>query len=113
MHTTITHTAALVSAIVITAVSQVFLKSGASNKTSFIKSFLDWKTIVGYCLLAMVTILNVYAMQRIELKIMTAWIGTTYILVVLFSFCFLKEKIDLFKTAGCSLIVLGILIFTL
>ena len=105
------HGVALVSAIVLTAISQVFLKIGASNKTSFIKSFLDWKTIVGYSCLFMVTVLNVYAMQRIELKTMTAWIGTTYILVVLFSCLFLKEKIDLFKIAGCSLIALGVLIF--
>ena len=107
------HCAALVSAIVITAISQVFLKSGASNKTSFIKSFLNWKTITGYGFFGIVTILNVYAMQRIELKTMTAWIGTTYILVVLFSRLFLKEKIDLFKITGCSLIVFGVLIFNL
>jgi|AntAceMinimDraft_17_1070374.scaffolds.fasta_scaffold42362_2 drug/metabolite transporter (DMT)-like permease len=112
MHTTTAHTAALASAIVITSISQVFLKSGATGKTSFIKSFLNWKTIVGYCLLAIVTILNVYAMQRIELKTITAWIGTTYILVVLFSLLFLKEKIDLFKIIGCGLIVFGVLIFT-
>jgi len=113
MHTTISHAAALASAIVIPSISQVFLKSGASNKASFIKSFLNWKTIVGYCSLLMVTILNVYAMQTIELKTITAWIGTSYILVILFSFIFLKEKIDLFKIIGCSLIVLGVLIFTL
>ena len=109
----ISHGVALASAIVITAISQVFLKSGAINKTSFIKSFLNWKTIIGYGFFGIVTILSVYAMQRIELKTMTAWIGTTYILVVLFSRLFLKEKIDLFKIAGCVLIVFGVLIFTL
>ena len=112
MHATISHTAALASAVVIASISQLFLKSGASNKTSFIRSLLNWKTIIGYCLLGMVTILNVYAMQRIELKTITAWIGTTYVFVVFLSVLFFKEKIDLFKIIGCSLIVFGVSIFT-
>jgi drug/metabolite transporter (DMT)-like permease len=62
---------------------------------------------------AAVTVLNVYAMQTIDLKTMGAWISVNYILVVLLSWQVLKEKIDRATVIGCGVIVLGIIVFNL
>jgi len=107
------HCIALATAIIFTAFSQVFLKRGASNRPTFIASFLNRQTIIGFGLFGIVTVLNVYAMQKIELKIVTAWTGVSYILVVFFSGLILNEKIDSIKVISCILIISGIIIFNL
>lgn len=107
------HQAAMAAGILLTSVAQVLLKSGATHKDSWHHSFLNWRTIIGYGMFAMVTVLNIYAMQTIDLKTMNAWYSVIYIIVTFFSWIVLKEKIDRATVIGCGLIVSGIIIFNL
>ena len=107
------HEIAMALAIMITAFSQLLLKSGASGQKTWLASFLNWKTMTGYVMFGMVTVLNVFAMQKIQLKIMAAWIALTYILVVVLSRYILKEYLCQTQIIGCLLIGIGILVFSL
>ncbi len=106
------HAAALGLGIVLTAVSQVLLRSGARNKSSLLGSFLNPHTIVGYGLFLLVTVLNVYAMQVIPLKTVTAWISMTYVATMILSRWVLKEELNGRMVAGAGLIVAGIVVFS-
>lgn len=107
------HWVALLSGIVTTAFSQIILKKGVIRESSFLLSFINVRTFIGYILLGTVTVLNVYAMQKIQLKTATAWIGISFALVPIFSRVILKEHMDLRKAIGCMLVFLGIAVFTL
>lgn len=107
------HWLALFVGIVVTSFSQVLLKRGVSAKKSIITSFANSQTIASYLLFAVVTVLNVYAMQEIQLRTMTAWAGASYVIVAAFSKVFLNERIDLPRVGGCLLILMGITVFSL
>jgi drug/metabolite transporter (DMT)-like permease len=107
------HWAALLSGVFITAFSQVLLKKGVGGKKTFITSLINARTVTGYALFGVVTILNVYAMQTIELKTVSAFVGSSYVLVPVFARIFLGEQIDLPRTAGGVLIISGIVVFSL
>ncbi len=107
------HVAALGVGIVLTAVSQVLLRSGARNKSSLIGSFLNPHTLLGYGLFLAVTVLNVYAMQTILLKTVTAWVSMTYVATMILSRWLLKEELNRFMLMGAALIVAGIVVFSL
>lgn len=107
------HYAALAGCVVLTVCAQLFLKRGASNNTSVLSSFLNPWTIIGCGLFCIVTILSVYAMQEVELKTVTAWISTSYLLVVILALLIYKEVLTSKKIIGCLLIVIGIITFSM
>ena len=106
-----TYYAALAAGILLTGFAQVLMKSGAARHKTWIASFMNWRTLVGYATFGLVTVLNIYALQAIDLKTASAWAATSYIVVILLSWKLLQEKIDRRAAWGCALIVLGIIIF--
>ena len=107
------HYVALLGCIVLTACAQLLLKRGASRTKGILKSFWNSTTLLGYALFMVVTVLSVYAMQRIELKEVTVWISGTYLLVVILSRLLLRESLTLSKIIGCVLVVMGAIVFAL
>lgn len=105
------HYVAAALGMLLTSCAQVLLKRGATYKTSWRHSFWNWHTIVGYSMFVTVTILNVYALQAMDLKTLSAWTSINYILVIFLSWQVLNEQIERTTIWGCSLIVLGIIIF--
>jgi multidrug transporter EmrE-like cation transporter len=105
------HYLAMAIAILLTSFAQVLLKSGVTGKESWHRGLLSWRTVIANSMFVIVTILNVYAMQAIDLKIVSAWVSVTYVLVILLSWKVLKEKLDHIIAIGCVLIVSGIIIF--
>lgn len=105
------HYAALASCIALTAAAQIFLKLGATASRSTLVSLVNPWTICGYGLFALVTVLSVYAMQRVDLKVVTAWTGLTYIFVMVASRMVLGELLTLTRIVGIILIAAGVVIF--
>jgi drug/metabolite transporter (DMT)-like permease len=92
---------------------QVFLKLGTTKKKDWLGSFQHPHTLLGFGLYFLAIIFNIYALQEIELKHITSWLGLSYILVVVLSKYILKEQVNWAKTLGCIIIAIGILIFAL
>lgn len=108
---TLLHTLALFACVILTACAQILLKIGASKEGRWISGYLNYSTFAGYTVFAVVTVLGVYAMQVIELKIATAWTGATYALVAIAAAVILKERLSKRRIFGPVLIVTGIIFF--
>ena len=105
------HYAALALCIVLVTAAQVLLKLGARRGAVRLRGLLNGYTGTGYGLYAVNTVLAVYAMQRIDLKVCSTWMALTYLLVVLAARGFLREPLSPRKIVGCGLILLGVGVF--
>jgi drug/metabolite transporter (DMT)-like permease len=103
--------AAMAAGILLTGFAQVLMKRDAARHGTWLASFMNWRTLLGYTIFGLVTILNIHALQAIDLKTMSAWVSATYLVVVLLSWKLLSEEIDRRTALGCIFIVLGIIAF--
>jgi drug/metabolite transporter (DMT)-like permease len=107
------HYAAIVGGVILTTVSHLLLRAGASNKKKIISIYFDPKTIIGYSAFLLNTLLITYAMQIIELKTATAWGAAPYFLVILFAHFLFKESLTFNKITGSLFIALGVIFFSI
>jgi drug/metabolite transporter (DMT)-like permease len=108
------HYLCLFAGILLTGLAQILLRMGARQPDAgLIARMLQPKIVLGYGLFFGVTLLNVFAMQAIELRVMTAWSSLTYVWVMLLSGVCLRERITGRMVWGCGLIVVGVLVFSL
>jgi len=107
------HAAALAVCVVLTACAQLLLKMGAAGKPTFSASFANRRTVSGYAILGIVTVLVVYALQGLELKVVTAFMSLTYLLVSISAWLFLREELTPNRVLGCLLIMAGIVVFSI
>ena len=107
------HAFALGLAILLTSFSQVLLRSGISNAKNILVGFFNPKTVFGYTLFLLVTLLTVFAMQKIPLRTLTAWNSTTYVLTLLLSHWILRENLNRKMILGGFFIIAGIVVFSL
>ena len=102
-------------AVVITALSQILLKVGA-NKTRdlvFIRKYLNTYVISGYILFIGVSLLNLYAYQYLPIKMGVVFLPFTFILVALFSYLLLKEKMNRQQFISSLIIIVGVIVYHL
>lgn len=100
--------------VTIAAFSQLLLKKSA-NRTheSLLKEYLNPYVIGGYGLLVVSMLLTIGAYRGLAYKNGPIMESLGYVLVMLLSGIFLKEKITARKIAGTALILAGILVFYL
>ena len=100
------------SSIILTSLAQILLKIGAKKDNRNI--YLNKATIEGYCILLVVTILSVLALQGIELKLFySAAYSLSFILVTFLSWKILGETLSRKKVFGILIIAFGIIIFNI
>ena len=107
------HWLALIIGIALTGISQLLLRSGAEAGNIGIRVFVNYRVILGYGLFFLVTLLNMYALQVISFKILTAWASLTYVITPILASIFLKDKITRYTLLSSLLIVIGIVVFML
>ena len=103
----------LLSSVLISSVSQIFLKISA-NKTyeSRLAEYLNPLVIVAYGMFFVSTILTMSALRYLPLSMSPILESTSYIFVSIMGYFLLKEKFSRQKIAGLIMILLGILIFS-
>lgn len=101
--------------VILAAVAQIILKFGAIRKKTGTKLafFLNIYTIIGYFIMFLVTLLNLYILRFLDLKYVLIFLPSTYILVLLFSRIILKERIDKKNILSYLIIIVGIIVFNL
>lgn len=106
--------------IVFTAVGQLLLKTGANSPDMHcripqsLKPYLNQYTIPGYGIMFIVTILSVYVLVDMPLKIFfPLFISGNLIAIAALSHFILHESFTNLKVMGICLIISGILIFSL
>lgn len=103
----------LAVSILLTGISQVFLKIGAQKKGNIYSIYLNIFTIFGYVLLIVVTVSNVVILRELDLKLLYAIMSLNYVIVIIFSKVLLKEFISHNKWMAIILIVAGVIAFNL
>ncbi len=102
----------LFSAVVISSVSQMLLKKGASNHyDSKIREYLNIWVISGYFLMVLSTLCVIYAYRGVAYKNGTVIESLGYVIVMSLSRIFFGEKITKNKLFGNLLILIGVIIF--
>lgn len=102
------------ASVTIAAFSQLLLKKSANRPhDSFLKEYLNPYVIGGYGLLVVSMLLTIGAYRGLAYKNGPIIESLGYVLVMLLSGVFLKERITYRKIAGTALILTGILVFYL
>ncbi len=102
----------LVLSVVVAAFSQILLKKSADKVyTSVIREYLNFYVILGYGMMVISTLLTVGAYVGLEFKNGAIVESLGFVLIMLLSRLFFKEKITKKKLLGNGLILLGILVF--
>jgi drug/metabolite transporter (DMT)-like permease len=101
--------------VCVAALAQVLLKVGVKRNSSrhFIWLFINGYTLTGYFMMFCVTLLSLYIFQYLDLKYTLILLPSTYIMVFIFSYLLLREKIRRIKLLQYSIAVFGIVIFNL
>lgn len=103
---------ALAAGILLTSVSQVLLKVGATSRSRLVDAFINRLTLSGYALFVVVTAFNVFAMKAIPLRTVTAATSLTYVLTLALGKWILGETVGRRTMCGLSLIVAGIVVYS-
>ena len=103
-----------VSAVFISAVSQIMLKLSA-RKTygSKIREYMNPLVIISYGLFFGCTLITMLAYRKVPLSLGQILESSGYIFVTVLGTTILKEKLTRKKMIGMAVILLGIFIFTM
>ena len=100
--------------VFISSVSQIMLKKSAqTDYESKIKEYLNPRVISAYTIFFGATLCSIWAYTVIPLSLGPILESAGYIFVAVLSWLFLKEKITLKKAIGLSVIIIGIIIYSL
>lgn len=104
----------LVAGVFISSFSQVLLKKSAlKERRGFVQEYLNPYVICAYAIFVLATFMTVWAFKGIPMSYGPILDATGYIFISVFGFIFLKEKLNIRKTAGLIVIISGIVIASL
>lgn len=100
--------------VFVSSVAQIILKKSAQKKyPNKIREYLNVRVIVGYAIFFAATLCAVYAYKVIPLSYGPILESTGYIFVAVLSRLFIKEKITMQKILGITVIIIGIIIYSI
>lgn len=100
--------------VFISSISQIILKKCANKSYNhWIKEYLNPKVFLAYTIFFAATLCSVWAYTVIPLSLGPILESAGYIFVAFLSWLFLKEKITKRKCIGLSIIVIGIIVYSL
>lgn len=103
-----------VSAVFISAVSQIMLKISAKKQyASKIQEYMNPIVIIAYGLFFGCTLITMLAYRKVPLSLGQILESSGYIFVTILGMTILKERLTRKKLLGMGIILVGILIFTL
>jgi drug/metabolite transporter (DMT)-like permease len=105
--------------VILTSLSQVFIKIGSrkiitnSGLSVLIKTFLNYNILIGITFVVAAPLLYFSALSSVPLNIAFSVNGLGYIIVILLSKLVLKEHVSVFHIAGGILILGGFMVWNL
>lgn len=102
----------IVLSVLVASFSQILLKKSATKEyPNRIREYLNPYVITGYGMMVVSTVLTVIAYTRVDFKNGPIIESAGYVIVLILSRMFFKEKITTKKFIGTVLIIIGIVIF--
>ncbi len=100
--------------VFISSISQIMLKKSAQKEyPNKIREYLNPAVIFAYIIFFGATLCSIWAYTVIPLSLGPILESAGYIFVAVLSWLFLKEKITFRKMIGLSIIIIGIIIYSL
>ncbi|MBQ7203693.1 MAG: EamA family transporter [Eubacterium sp.] len=100
--------------VFVSAIAQILLKKSAGKQyESRIKEYLNPYVIISYAIFFGATFCTIYAYKEVPLSLGPVLAASEYIFVAVLSKLVLKEHISLKKFIGLSVIVAGIIVYSL
>lgn len=102
--------------VFIASVSQLLLKKSANrvkSSDSLLSEYLNPYVITGYALLFLSALIPFIAYRYVDLKYGAVIESLGYVFIMILSAMFLNEKITKRKLLGNSMIIIGVIIFSL
>ena len=100
--------------VVFSSLAQILLKkSSGESKKHWIFDYLNVKVFVAYGIIFICMFMMIYAFTGMYYRYGVIIESLSYLLIMIFSGFFLKEKITRKRIIGNCIIVLGVLIFTI
>lgn len=102
----------IVLSVLVASFSQILLKKSATKEyPNRIREYLNPYVITGYGMMVVSTVLTIIAYTRVDFKNGPIIESAGYVIVLILSRMFFKEKITTKKFIGTVLIIIGIVIF--
>lgn len=100
--------------VFISSVSQIILKKAAQKEyPNKIREYLNARVIFAYIIFFGATLCSIWAYTVIPLSLGPILESAGYLFVAVLSWLFLKERITKKKMLGLSIIIIGIIIYSL
>lgn len=100
--------------ILISSISQVMLKKATFKEyDSKLKEYLNPLVMGAYFMFFVATLITIVALKYVPLSLAPILESLSYIFICILGCIFLEEKIDKKKLKGMSIIILGILVFSI
>lgn len=104
----------MILAVIVSSFSQILLKKSAREKhESILKEYLNAYVLIGYGMMVASTLLIIAAYHGLDYKNGPIIEALGYILVMLLSYAFFKERVGIKKIIGYSMILIGVIVFYL
>lgn len=114
MSSKIVFTLVYLGGVFISAIAQIILKKSAGKEyESKIREYLNPYVIIAYAIFFGATFCTIYAYKGVPLSFGPILAASEYVFVAVLSKLFLKENINLKKFIGLSVIIAGIIIYSL
>lgn len=100
--------------VFVSSIAQILLKKSAGKKyENVIKEYLNPYVIISYAIFFGATFCTIYAYKGVPLSFGPILAASQYVFIAILSKIFLKENISLKKFVGLSVIVAGIIVYSL
>ena len=110
----ITYSIIYVCGVLVASIAQIILKlSTRKQYDSIIGEYLNPYVIIGYGMFFASTIINIFALSKIDLSLGAALEALGYIFVAVLSFFILKETSTLKQIVGYVCIIIGVIFFAI
>lgn len=98
----------------VSSIAQILLKKSAQKEySSKIKEYMNPLVIIGYMLFFFGTFLGIISLKVVPLSMSPILDSSGYVFVAVLSFIFLKEKLTKKQFSGMTLIIIGIVVYSL
>ena len=103
----------LATAICISVVGQLLLKSGATGGHDVVSQFLRWQTIVGLFLYGAAALFYILAIRRLPISVAMPMVAFSYALIAALGHLIWQEPLTPLHIAGIGLIAVGVIVLAL
>jgi len=102
-------------AVVLSSLGQILLKFSAQRTISkkLFYTIVNIYSIIGYLFFFLATLLNLYGLTGMPLKMIVAFLPFSYIIIGLLSMVIFGEKMNQRKLIGAAMIIVGAVLLNL